>query len=559
MIRLFTFYFRCSPLLLLLGMALGTTAGLLAAALIALVSRLLAAGPTLSFHLAALFAITCLLRLLAGAGSHLLLINVSQTAVARLRLLLCQRTLAVPLQDLEKLGPGMILGVLTEDVVRVSELIVNLPYFFINIITLLACAAYLVALSPALAPTTLPLLAAGAISYLLPVYWANRLLRRAREDESLLFRRITDLLEGIKELQQHEGRRHDFLHKLLFPITARVRAGQIRGISVYAAAANWNRTLFFVYVGALAAFGTRLVPLPAPAFAAYIMVLLYMMAPLEAVMNICPHLARASVALQNADRLGLSLQALADDRPPHPNPPPFPSAGPVHFTARGLQFTYAADDGLPFHLGPLDCAFAPGQVTFITGSNGSGKTTLAKLLCGLYTPQAGALTVNNVPVTPATRQAYQHLFSAIFAEFHLFDQLLGLAGESAAAQADGYLRRFDLDRKVRLRDETWSTTALSRGQRKRLALVLALLADTPAYLFDEWAADQDPHFKTVFYTELLPALRRQGKTVIVITHDHQYFHLADQLLRLEDGRLALISADDPHVRRGPPAEAPLTP
>ena len=57
-------------------------------------------------------------------------------------------------------------------------------------------------------------------------------------------------------------------------------------------------------------------------------------------------------------------------------------------------------------------------------------------------------------------------------------------------------------------------------------------------MFDERAADQDPVFKRVLYTELLPDLRARGKAVLVITHDDQYFHLADRCLRLEDGRLS---------------------
>jgi putative ATP-binding cassette transporter len=57
------------------------------------------------------------------------------------------------------------------------------------------------------------------------------------------------------------------------------------------------------------------------------------------------------------------------------------------------------------------------------------------------------------------------------------------------------------------------------------------------YVFDEWAADQDPLFKELFYTRLLPELKARGKLVVVITHDDKYFHLADRLLKLEEGRL----------------------
>jgi putative ATP-binding cassette transporter len=98
---------------------------------------------------------------------------------------------------------------------------------------------------------------------------------------------------------------------------------------------------------------------------------------------------------------------------------------------------------------------------------------------------------------------------------------------------------------VTVKDGRFSTTELSTGQRKRLALVAAYLEDRPVYLFDEWAADQDPAFKRVFYTTLLPELKARGKTVIVITHDDAYFGLADRIVRLEDGRLRQLAVADP--------------
>ena len=86
-------------------------------------------------------------------------------------------------------------------------------------------------------------------------------------------------------------------------------------------------------------------------------------------------------------------------------------------------------------------------------------------------------------------------------------------------------------------DGVFSTTRLSRGQRKRLALVTAYLEDRPIYLFDEWAADQDPLFRRVFYQRLLPELKRRGKTVVAVTHDDRYFDAADQLIKLEEGKV----------------------
>jgi putative ATP-binding cassette transporter len=163
---------------------------------------------------------------------------------------------------------------------------------------------------------------------------------------------------------------------------------------------------------------------------------------------------------------------------------------------------------------------------------------LAKILAGLYAPEAGEIRLDGHPITEKNRDEYRQLFSAVFADFYLFDNLLGLEGSNLDAQAEEYLEQLHLHHKVKIRNGALSTTAVSQGQRKRLALLTAYLEDRPFYLFDEWAADQDPYFKGVFYTQLLPDLKSRGKTVLVISHDDKYFDVADRIIKLDYGKLA---------------------
>ena len=153
-------------------------------------------------------------------------------------------------------------------------------------------------------------------------------------------------------------------------------------------------------------------------------------------------------------------------------------------------------------------------------------------------PEAGEIRLDGEPVTNQNRDAYRQLFSAVFADFFIFDNLLGLEGADLDSRARGYLEQLHLKHTVRVTNGTLSTTAVSQGQRKRLALLTAYLEDRPFYLFDEWASDQDPHFKNLFYTKLLPDLKARGKTVLVITHDDQYFDQADRVIKLDYGKLA---------------------
>jgi putative pyoverdin transport system ATP-binding/permease protein len=146
-------------------------------------------------------------------------------------------------------------------------------------------------------------------------------------------------------------------------------------------------------------------------------------------------------------------------------------------------------------------------------------------------------------ITDANRDEYRQLFSAVFSDFYLFENLLGLNSSNLDAQAQEYLVRLHLQHKVKIRNGSLSTTAVSQGQRKRLALLTAYLEDRPFYLFDEWAADQDPYFKNIFYTQLLPELKSRGKTVLVISHDDKYFDAADRIIKLDYGKLTTEPAD----------------
>ena len=203
-----------------------------------------------------------------------------------------------------------------------------------------------------------------------------------------------------------------------------------------------------------------------------------------------------------------------------------------------MTFAYPSDvDGQAFELGPLDLTFERGEIVFLVGGNGSGKSTFVKVLTGLYEVRAGAIHLDGAAITPDNREWYCQHFSAVFSDFYLFDTLLGLDRAGLDARAHRLLVELELDAKLRIVDGALSTTALSQGQRKRLALLTAFLEDRPIYVFDEWAADQDPHYREIFYKRLLPELKANGKTVFVISHDDRYYHLGDRVVKLEYGKV----------------------
>jgi putative ATP-binding cassette transporter len=212
---------------------------------------------------------------------------------------------------------------------------------------------------------------------------------------------------------------------------------------------------------------------------------------------------------------------------------------------RGIVHHYpGSTDDSRFTLGPVDLTVRQGEILFIVGGNGSGKTTLGLVMLGLYEPESGTIALNGVAVDEANRIQYRQYFSAVLSDFHVFEQLLGDDRQALSERATYYIDVLAMSHKVKIIDGKFSTIDLSSGQRKRLALVWSYLEDRPIYLFDEWAADQDPAFKRVFYTELLPELKARGKTVLIITHDDAYFSFADRIVRLEDGRLRQLAVPE---------------
>jgi putative ATP-binding cassette transporter len=268
----------------------------------------------------------------------------------------------------------------------------------------------------------------------------------------------------------------------------------------------------------------------------YVITTLYLMGPLAGVMSSFSLFGRANVALRKVESLGVSLNEHATEecapgrQEKNRSFERLELAGVVH------SYHHEQDDS-NFTLGPIHLVFQPGELVFLVGGNGSGKSTLAKIITGLYAPEAGEIRLDGERITNQNRDEYRQLFSAVFGDFYLFDNLLGLEGAGLDEQAQEYLEQLHLQHKVKINNGTLSTTAVSQGQRKRLALLTAYLEDRPFYLFDEWASDQDPLFKDVFYTQLLPELKARGKTVLVITHDDRYFDVADRIIKLDYGKL----------------------
>lgn len=475
-------------------------------------------------------------RLGASFISQMISVRFSQEAVATLRRNLVRAMLAAPLRQLEELGSARLIVALTDDVYNVTQALLGVPVFVVNVSLLMGGGVYLGWLSWRLLLGLMGFAALGSLGYSLLSRGAYQSLNRAREEEDRLFRHFRALTEGVKELKLHRKRRSVFLSRDIHVATEGYQRHNIAAENGFIFAQHWSHLLFYSLIG-LMLFCVPVAGISSGAArTGYVITALYLMGPLAGVLSSFALFGRANIALQKIEQLGVSLRRLGTDASA-PGKPELPlSFERLELIEVTHSYHHERDDS-HFILGPISLVFEPGELVFVVGGNGSGKSTLAKIITGLYTPETGTIRADGRMITDENRDDYRQLFSTVFSDFFLFETLLGLEHPHLDARATGFLAALHLDRTVLVRDGVLSTTALSQGQRKRLALLTAYLEDRPFYLFDEWASDQDPQFKEVFYTRLLPDLRANGKAVVVITHDEKYFHVADRVVKLDYGRV----------------------
>ncbi|MEY9758423.1 cyclic peptide export ABC transporter [Bradyrhizobium yuanmingense] len=545
--------------LVLGGSVLGVVGGASVAALLAVVNHGLYATQADVVTLFFAFAGLCLLILIGSIGADISANFVGQRIIAELRKSLAAKILAAPIDQLEIYRTHRLIPVLTQDVDTISDFAFFFSSFFVSLVIALGCMVYLAVLSWQLFLITGVVIVLGSLAHGYARTRGVRGFSTAREAEDQLHKQYRAIAEGAKELRLNRVRRRRVYVEQLQQTVDRISSVQIRSINLFVTARAFGTMLFFVVIGVALTLRPFLWPdSPAAVSSGFVLVLLFMRGPIDQVIGILPALGRAQIAMRRIAEL--SGQFSSPEHDLLASAPAAPGKTAIEsIELRGVTYAFRAVPGSdPFVLGPVDLFVRQGDIVFIVGQNGSGKTTLIKLLLGLYAPHGGAVLHDGSPVLTETRDDYRQLFTTIFSDYYLFEDLI--RGEGVVPDvAERYLQRLEVAHKVSVENGVFTTTDLSTGQRKRLALMNAWLEERPVLVFDEWAADQDPAFRHIFYTELLPDLKRLGKTIIVISHDDRYFGIADHLVRLRDGRIVASEARASNVA-GPsavPTDAPL--
>ena len=515
----------------------GVLSGLLSAGVLALIIYALQHPSSNSLFLILGFVVLVTGRVLSNLWSKLLLVRFSQDTILDITLSLCAKIVRAPLRRSEQRGAAAMLVTLTDDVSWVTWAIQCFPQLIINVAGVLGCGFYLAWLSWSTFLGVVGVTLLGILGYRCLHTSAFSFICAAREARADLFRHFRSLTDGLKELLMHRARRQEFVSQEVRRAAESYRQANLEATRRQAMAEAWSQVSFLSLIGFIIFLFPSVIMVSPEVLTGYVVAVLYMMGPILVIIGVLPTIDRGQVALANIERLGVSLDSDSEDIQAMEST--FFEAGvPPIVQWNEVVFSYGKDNGAEasFTLGPISLKLHPGELVFVIGGNGSGKSTFLKVLAGLYQPSQGNVTLAGTMITDANREWYREHFSVVFSDFHLFNKLLGQSNSQAETLAPRYLRLLDMDQKVTVSERTFSTLELSQGQRKRLALVTAYLEDRPIYIFDEWAADQDPQSKEIFYKTLLPDLCERGKSVVVITHDDRYFHLGNQIIKLEDGK-----------------------
>ena len=458
-----------------------------------------------------------------------------ESIVHKLRVRLLDGVRHSELVPIDRIGRARIVAAITADTAVLTQASNVLVFSVQSVVLVVFVGLYVAYLSPiAFAVSAIIVAVAAAIFH----YKGRQLAsgqREAAEWTNRLFDRLTDVLDGFKEVRLNKAR-SDQLFQDIMDVSSHAAYVKIKTDSE-----NFKRLIFsqiamYLLLGSVVFIAPVIAGSADSGIAKAILALLFVVGASFGLVQSVPMLSSANAAADRIDQLESDLLATAQ------SPDQSAAETPKRFDTiemRNVIFRYTDKTSeTTFQVGPVDFSLRSGDLVFITGGNGSGKSTFLKVLAGLYVPNSGEIALDRRRVDDGTRENYRALITAIFADYHLFLKLYGIS-DPDPAEVERLLTQFRLSAKTHLSEGEFQTIDLSGGQRKRLALIVALLEKRPILLLDEWTSDQDPEFRSRFYQELLPALNWAGVTIVAITHDERYLselRYPARRLRMDEGR-----------------------
>jgi len=458
-----------------------------------------------------------------------------EAIIHKIRVRLMDQIRHSELLALEDVGRARIVAAITSDTAVLTQASNMLAFTVQGAVLIVFVAIYVAFLSIAAILTTIVVVSIAAVIF----HQKNRRLvsekQRAAAWERRLFDRLTDFLDGFKEVRLNSARSADLfadavdVSRTAANIKINTQAETFRMIVT-------SQISMYVLLGAVVFVAPQFSDtLGGAALTKTTTALMFIVGACFGLVQSIPILLNANASADRLVQLENALRAAAAQPREVPTVKRFDT-----IEMRNINFRYVDKfSESAFKIGPIDFTLHPGELVFITGGNGSGKSTFLRVLSGIYAPESGEIILDGRYIDNSNRDDYRALMSAIFFDYHLFRRLYGVP-DPDPGEVTRLLELFRLSAKTGLVDGEFRTLELSGGQRRRLALIVSLLEKRPILLLDEWTAEQDPEFRRKFYDELLPDLMKAGATVVVITHDDRYLDELDlpaRRIRMDEGKI----------------------
>ena len=503
---------------------------------------------TLSLLSLGYFAALITLLLITTFLSQYALTRLGHQFVYELRTKLVKQIIDTKVPQIDHLGSARLIASLSSDIQSITTAFVRMPELVQGVILSAGVALYLGWLS-------LPLLFIIMFWIVMTIWISTILVKhvythliKLRAINDFLYQDYQSIIEGRKELALNQYRAEKLYSDDFLSHAKSYQKTVIKSDTFHLSAVNWSNIMMFASIGVVFAVSNYL-NIPMGVATTFSLTILFMQSPILHAVGAYPTLQTAQVALDKIQSLELAdYQAafmtdhVAKDWHSISLTDVGYRYGGINTQTQELAGDVNNSDDI---LKSVNLTVRRGDVVFLIGANGSGKSTLAKIITGIFTPTTGSVNVDQDNIDSENNADYRQLFSAIFSDQHLFKQLIGNQGNQPdEALISDWLQKLNLQDKVSVSDHQLSTDKLSQGQRKRLAMLLSVAEQKDILLLDEWAADQDPAFRRVFYQTLIPELKALGKTLFIISHDDSYFEHADRLLLMKEGRLIELNAEE---------------
>ncbi|MEM6644098.1 MAG: cyclic peptide export ABC transporter [Bacteroidota bacterium] len=436
----------------------------------------------------------------------------------------------------------MIIPTLFNDINTIGTFAKSLPDFIVSFFTVLAIWTYMFSISWQFTLIFIGVFGVSITIILTSQSYLFKEEKRAIHQRNILHRRLHGLVDGLKELTLNIEHKSVYSKELIGPASDGFAKHNINRNRVLIAVSKISESFILISLGVIILISIYYFQSGRDFFIEFFAMVTFTLAPLIRIGLFFSTLKKAEVALEQIGSLDVMLSEIKTKREETQLSEIQGKSADQEtiISLRDLHYDYISDQEKTFTVGPFNLDILKNEVLIVNGGNGSGKTTLIKMLTGLYKPSQGEITYLGTKVGTQNLDAYRNVFSAVFADSFVFQDLRYIKHPRVLELRDRYLKMLEVEDKVSVDDGIkLSTTSLSMGQMSRLNLFRALLEDKEVYVFDEWAANQDPYFKAKFYNELLPLLKKEGKTVIAISHDEHYYHVADRRVTVSQRKLLL--------------------